>query len=110
MSCVEEAVFKHRTETPVLLSSHPLVTALSHQWPCGGSVWLIIILQNHFICWQLNDSVRDLLEKSNSKLKKSISLSIVSFVFFKALVSFFVLFPLPFQLRGEKQCQRKQNF
>lgn len=82
MSCVEVTVFKHRTETTVLLSSHPLVTALRHQWPCGGAVWLIIILQNHFICWQLNDSVRDLLEKHNSKLKKGVSLSIVYFGFF----------------------------
>lgn len=81
MSYVGETVFKHRTETTVLLSSHALVTALSHQWPCGGSVWLIIILQSHFICWQLNDSVRDLLKKHNSKLKKGIRLSIVSFSF-----------------------------
>lgn len=82
VSCVEETVFKHRIETTVVMSSHPLVTALSHQWPCGESVWLIIILQNHFICWQLNDSVRDLLEKHNSKLKKGISVCIVSSVFF----------------------------
>lgn len=82
VSCVEETVFKHRIETTVVMSSHPLVTALSHQWPCGESVWLIIILQNHFICWQLNDSVRDLLEKHNSKLKKGISVCIVSSGFF----------------------------